>query len=294
MSTPPATEPKNTRLSIPGIVTLVRWPNLMMIAISQYLAAIFLIGPSVDYKSYLGDVHLLLICLGTVSIAAAGYIINDYYDVKIDYINKPDKVIVGNLLKRRVAMFIHIGLNLLGLMCGVLVSLKVALINLVAATWLWAYSNQLKRMPLIGNFSVAILSALAIAVIGIHYGAKDQLIYIYALFAFAVSLVREIIKDLEDLKGDETFGCRTLPVVWGIRPTKSFIFALILLFALLLFNMLREINNLYIYIYFGSMFFPSVFFVYKLWIADTRKHFHQLSYFMKLFIASGILSMVLA
>ena len=85
-----------------------------MIAISQYNAAIFLVGPASHYQKYLTDLDLALICLGTISIAAAGYIINDYYDVKIDYINKPERVVVGNLLKRRAAMFIHVGLNVLG------------------------------------------------------------------------------------------------------------------------------------------------------------------------------------
>ncbi|GJM28063.1 MAG: prenyltransferase [Cyclobacteriaceae bacterium] len=294
MSTAPAPVTAETRFSIPGVLKLVRWPNLLMIAVSQYLAAIFLLGPAANYGRYLKDLNLLLICVGTVSIAAAGYIINDYYDVKIDYINKPERVIVGNILKRRVAMFIHIGLNLIGLICGALVSLKIASINLLAATWLWGYSNQLKRMPLIGNFSVAILSALAIAIVGIHYGAADNLIYIYAIFAFVVSLIREIVKDLEDLKGDETFGCKTLPVVWGIRPTKSLIFVLMFLFALLLINMLKEIDNNNIYLYFAAMFLPAVYFIYRLWIADTRKHFHQLSTYLKLFMASGILSMILA
>jgi len=265
-----------------------------MIAITQYLAAIFLIGPSSSFKAYLNDINLLLICLGTVLIAAAGYIINDYYDVKIDYINKPERVIVGNLLKRRVAMFIHLGLTLAGLVLGVLVSLKIALINLISATWLWAYSNQLKRMPFVGNFSVAMLSALAIAVVGIHYQTQDLLIYVYALFAFVISLIREIVKDLEDLKGDETFGCKTIPVIWGIRPTKSLIFLLLFLFALLLIDMLQKINNYHIYLYFAAMLVPALFFIYRLWVADTKKHFHQLSTYLKLFMASGILSMILA
>ncbi len=294
MNGPSTSDRISPGFTLPGFFRLVRWQNLLMIAVSQYLAAIFLIGPATDFIAYLSDPNLLLICLGTICIAAGGYIINDYYDVKIDYINKPERVIVGNHLKRRAAMFIHIGLTIAGLSFGIVVSLKVGLINLLAATWLWGYSNQLKRMPFIGNFSVAVLSALAIAIIGIHYGTNDLLVYIYSAFAFVISLIREIVKDLEDLKGDETFGCKTIPVIWGVRSTKSLIFLLLFLFALLLINMLPEINNYNIYLYFVVMFIPAVFFVYQLWIADTRNQFHQLSIYLKLFMASGILSMVLA
>ena len=278
--------------SVKSFLKLVRWQNLIIIALSQYLTAIFLVGPPNLYSQYLKDSDLFLICLGTTLIAAAGYIINDYYDVKIDYINKPDKVVVGNLLKRRVAMFIHTGLNIIGLLVGLLVSLKVLLVNLLASVWLWGYSNQLKRMPFIGNFSVAVLSALAIAIIGIHYEPLGNVVYIYALFAFFVSLIREIVKDLEDVKGDATFGCQTLPVIWGIRSTKSVIFVLISLFTLILIKMTAEMGSREIYLYFAVMSIPAAAFVYKLWIADTTRHFKQLSSYLKLFMLFGILSMV--
>ena len=276
-----------------GILKLVRWPNLLMIVISQYLAAIFLIGPVSQYLNILRDLDLAFICLGTISVAAAGYIINDYYDVKIDYINKPDRVVVGKLLKRRSAMFIHLGLNALGVVAGALVSLKIALINFVAAIWLWGYSNQLKRMPLVGNLSVAILSGVSIAIVEIHYQSGNSLVYIYALFAFFISLIREILKDIEDLKGDQTFGCKTLPVIWGTRNTKYMLLLVIVLFVLCLLQILKGIESQNIYLYFMVMIIPAIFFIYKLWIADTKRQFGQLSWFLKLLMLSGILSMTL-
>ena len=279
--------------SFRGIMKMVRWSNLLIIAFSQYFSAIFLIGPPHSYLDYIYDPQLFFVCVGTVVIAAAGYIINDYYDVKIDYINKPDKVVVGNLLKRRVAMFIHIGLNVMGLCIGLLVSLKVAAINLLAAAWLWGYSNQLKRMPFIGNLSVAFLSSMAIAIIGIHYQPQDNLVYIYAIFAFYVSIIREIIKDIEDVKGDESFGCQTLPVIWGIRTTKNFVFLLIVLFTISMVLMITQIKSEGVYVYFALMSLPALVFVYKLWKADTIKQFRQLSRYLKVFMLLGIISMLL-
>ena len=174
-----------------------------------------------------------------------------------------------------------------------LVSLKIAAINIVAAIWLWGYSNQLKRMPLVGNLSVALLSGLSIAIIEFHYHSGNNLVYIYTVFAFFISLIREILKDIEDLKGDQTFGCKTLPVVWGIRNTKYLLFALIFLFVICLLQIMKGIQSQNIYLYFMVMLLPAILFIYNLWVADTKKQFHQLSSFLKLFMLSGILSMML-
>ncbi len=276
-----------------GLLKLVRWPNLLIIAFCQYLSAIFLVGPPELYLTYLKDPDLLFMALGTLCIAAAGYIINDYYDVKIDYINKPKKVVVGKVLKRRVAMFVHIGLNAMGILAGIVVSLKIAAINLIAATWLWGYSNQLKRMPLIGNFSVALLSGLAIAIVGVHYKSNSKLVYFYALLAFLVSLIREIIKDLEDLKGDASFGCRTLPVIWGIRKTKNFLYLLFLAFGATIIFLAYVMGNTWLYLYFSLLVIPGAYLVYRLSLADTISEFHQLSLSVKWFMLLGVFSMVL-
>ncbi len=280
-------------LSVRGLLKLVRWPNLVIIALSQYLAAIFLVGPSSTFKDYLTDYKLFLISFGTMIIAAAGYIINDYYDVKIDYINKPQKVVVGKILKRRAAMFIHTGLNVAGILAGLLVSLKIGIVNLIAATWLWGYSNQLKRMPFVGNLSVAILSGLAIALVGIHYQTNAQKVYFYAVFAFFISLIREIVKDIEDVKGDASFGLQTLPVVWGIRRTKSFIYVLFFCFALTLFYLAGLMGNYLLNYYFGILMIPAFYMLYKLVKADTIKEFRRLSTYLKWFMLLGIISMIL-
>jgi len=280
------------RLRIGELFKLIRWRNLLIIALSQYMTAIFLVGPATEFLAYLKDVKLLLICIGTILIAAAGYIINDYYDVKIDYVNRPKKVVVDKVLKRRAAMFFHTGLNLAGIAIGLLVSFKIALVNLVAAVWLWAYSNQLKRMPFVGNFSVALLSSLAIAIIGLHYGGSSKIVYFYAIFAFFISLIREIIKDIEDLKGDATFGCKTLPVVWGIRTTKAVVYVLFFLFSIILAYLAYIMDNQVLNYYFILLLFPGIYLFYKLVIADTIKEFRALSSYLKWFMLLGIISMI--
>jgi 4-hydroxybenzoate polyprenyltransferase len=280
-------------LPFTGLARLTRLPNLVMIAIAQYLAAIFLIGGHADWLQYLTDYKLFLLVTSTVLIAAAGYVINDYYDVKIDFINKPNRVIVGKVVKRRTVMGVHILLNFSGIFIGFYLSLTVGVIHLMAAFLLWLYSNQLKRLPFVGNFTIALLSGLAISIVAIYYDSSYVLVNSYALFAFAISLVREIIKDIEDLKGDATFGCKTLPIVWGVPRTKNLLYVMVALFTCMLFFVSGVLGNWLLIIYFFTLLIPIVIFAVRLVQADTQREFSYLSSLCKLIMLGGILSMLL-
>lgn len=277
--------PKN--FSFQGFIRLIRIQNLLIIILTQYLAAVFIID-SVRITS----IPLFLISLSTIILAAAGYIINDYYDVKIDYINKPERVIVGKVLKRRVVLFWHSALNFIAIAIGFYLHWKIGLIHFGAAFMLWLYSNQLKRLPFIGNLIVALLTGLSISILAFYFNEKQLILHIYALFAIAISLIREIVKDMEDSKGDADFGCKTLPILWGIRKTKLFLYFLIVLFYILIFYMTQFLNNDILYYYFSGLTLFIIYFIHKLRIADTVKEYHFLSNFCKIIMLSGILSMV--
>jgi len=280
-------------LPFSGIARLTRLPNLVMIAVAQYLTAIFLIGNPANWVRYITDYKLFLLAASTILIAAAGYVINDYYDVKIDFINKPNRVVVGKVVKRRIVMAVHILLNFTGIMIGFYLSLTVGIIHLVSAFLLWLYSNLLKRLPFIGNFIIALLSGLAISVIAIYYDSSYLLVNSYALFAFSISLVREIIKDMEDLRGDATFGCKTLPIIWGIARTKNLLHVMIVLFTCMLFFVSIVLGNWLLVVYFLTLLIPIGFFVVRLVKADTQQEFSYLSSMCKFIMLGGILSMVL-
>ncbi|HYG39121.1 MAG TPA: geranylgeranylglycerol-phosphate geranylgeranyltransferase [Cytophagales bacterium] len=271
---------------------LIRYPNLLIIVFSQYFVAIFLIGPSSEYLYYLKNIYLFLLSLSTVSIASAGYIINDYYDIKIDIINKPRRVVVGKFLKRRQAMILHSILNFIGIGLGLILGLKIGVIVTFCAFWLWLYSNQLKRLPFVGNLSVAILTGLSISIVGFFFGRNMLLVNFYALFAFFISLIREIIKDMEDMRGDQEFDCKTLPIVWGIRKVKIFIYSIMVFFASVIFLISGAINNTSLYYYFIGMMVPYIFLIYKLNQADKRRDFKFLSNLCKGIMLAGVLSMV--
>lgn len=271
---------------------LIRWPNLLIIVFTQYLAKIFLVGPAYYWKNHLLDTNQLLITLSTVTIAAAGYIINDYFDVKIDLVNKPNEVIIGRLIKRRWAIIIHQSLNVIGVLLGLLISVKVFIINLVAVTCLWFYAERFKRLAFIGNFVVASLTGASLVVMAVYYPGSDLLINIYAVFAFGITLIREVIKDMEDVPGDKKYGCRTLPIIWGIPKTKKFVYLLILGFVLLVLSIGWKLDNDRVMTIFLLLGIPVGWMVYKLYRADRKAHYSFLSRFCKAIMVLGICSMM--
>jgi len=283
---------KPKMFSLSGFFQIARVRNLVVILLSQYFSAVFLIKENENFTTIMSDYFLFLTIVSTVAIAAAGYLINDYYDIKIDLINKPEKVVVGTILKRRTVMAAHTLLNLFGIALGTWVSIKIGIINFMAAFLLWLYSNQLKRMPFLGNFVVAVLTGLSVFIIGIYYNQIQIPILLYTSFAFTSNFVREVVKDIEDLQGDEKFGSKTLPIIWGVRKTKLFLHFIDILFSgfviYLLISQNFPANNLVLYFFLASV----GIFTYLLIRAQKRNDFGILSNYLKWFMLAGIASMI--
>lgn len=284
--------PSNIRnFSLSGFIQITRLWNLLIIVLTQYFVAFFLVESGEGTLYFLLHPKLFILSLSSVLIAAAGYIINDYYDVKIDLINKPERVVVGRVLKRRVAMASHVVLSSIGVLLGLSLSLKIGAINLLTVGLLWLYSNQLKRMPFVGNFAVAVLTGLAVYIVDVFFNSGNLMIVAFSAFAFSFTLIREIVKDIEDLQGDSTFGCRTLPVVYGVRRTKTLVY----LFSLLFLGGMCFLTYLFVgtelMVFCVGLVVPLGFITAKLRRADTVKHFNQLSNYCKVIMLLGILSM---
>jgi 4-hydroxybenzoate polyprenyltransferase len=273
---------------VASLLKLTRFGNLIIIGLAQYFTAGFLVG-----MHTLDDIRLFILSASTILVAAAGYVINDYYDVKIDYINKPERVVIGKSIPRRYAILFHVVLSGMGILLGLYISWRIAALNVVSVFLLWFYSNNLKRLPFVGNYTVALLTGLSIWIVDVLYRTGSSLIVIYAVFAFFITLVREIVKDMEDLKGDNTFGCKTLPIVWGMRRTKLVIYFILSLFSstVLVLNYFYKVLPLEYYFIF--LFIPLLFMVYRLIRADTKRDFTILSAFCKVIMLLGILSMSL-
>lgn len=265
---------------------LTRVWNLIIIAFAQYFTAAFLIDVKTIY-----DWRLFILSASTVAIAAGGYVINDYYDIKIDLINKPERVVIGKSITRRYAILFHTVLSIFGVLLGLVLSWKIAAVNFASATLLWWYSNNLKRQPFVGNFVVALLTGVAIWLVDSLYKTGHILILTYAGFAFFMTLIREIIKDMEDLKGDNTFGCQTLPIVIGPRKTKYVIYTILAVFSITVLLLNLYFRNLPLKYFFLFLFIPLLWFLFRLIVADTKKDFTWLSGFCKIILLLGIFSM---
>ncbi len=238
---------------------LIRIQNLLFIALIQFLMSEVVLSPILQTYGFSSttDNMLILLILATVLIAAAGYVLNDYFDIKIDNINKPEKLIVGKYFSRHSVMIMHQILTGTGVACGLLLayfarSISLGFIFIIVPGLLWFYSASYKRQFIIGNIVVAFVAALTILIVGVSQLAfltklYGNLIYetpipsqIYgwlggfAIFAFITTLIREIIKDIQDEKGDREMECRTIVIKLGIKKTKLVLYFLILLTILLL------------------------------------------------------------
>ncbi len=231
---------------------LIRFPNLLIIAFTQYMMHYAVILPyvkSYGFELQLGGFPFFCLVLSTMCTAAAGYAINDYFDVKTDHINRPDKVIVGKSISRRKTMMIHIIFCISGILLGGYVTWSagvplMVLLYIFVAGMLWLYSSIYKRQLLIGNVIVALFTALVPMMVlldipllnsvyrhelletGRNFNPAMFRILGFAAFAFLTTLSREIIKDTEDFEGDVAYGCRSIPIVLGTTCTKQLIIAI--------------------------------------------------------------------
>jgi 4-hydroxybenzoate polyprenyltransferase len=281
------------RFSMRPWMLLIRLPNLLIVLLGQILTAYCLVNPFSSLWLLFSDAGFLLLLLSTLLITAAGYIINDYYDVKIDLINRPDRVLVGRILKRRVALLWHSLLNMIAVAIGFSLSYIIGLVQLIATFCLWLYSNQLKRLPFVGNFMVAGLTGMSIAIVGIYFDQNQFLVNTYAFFAGGITLIREIIKDMEDMQGDATHGCLTLPIIWGLRKTKVLLYILSGLFVCSLLYMGWVLQMPRLIWYFMALSPAFIWFIYQLYRADTIKAYGFMSQYLKILMLTGIMSMLL-
>lgn len=292
---------------------LIRYQNLLIIALVQAVFHFGFLKQQEGLLLALKNIEFILLIIATVCIAAAGYIINNIVDQETDNISKPEKVIVGKHISETRAYNYYIALNIVGVLIGFFVSNIIfkesfAAIFIVVAFILYLYATQFKQSLLAGNFLVSFLVAFSILLVGLfdlypvisdenrHFlGVLFQIIIDYATFAFLLTFIREVVKDIEDYDGDLKTGMNTLPIFLGKEKTQKVIFGLSFIPLLaLLYYLNANFTNLEYVIYYtlAMVVAPMLYFIAKLWQAKTQKDFNHLSTVLKFVMITGILSIV--
>lgn len=276
-----------------SLLSVVRGYNIAIIVLAQYLAAIFIFSPDLSLKDVIFNLDIYFIVLATICVIASGYIINNFYDSKKDLINKPIKSKIDNIVSQKIKLKIYFFLNFIGVIFGFLVSWRAALFFAIYIFLIWLYSHKLKKYPLAGLFSASILSILPFFAIFIYYKNFSAIIFTHASFLFFVLMIRELLKDLENIKGDIVQDYQTIPVKYGEHFTKLLVTLLVMLTMNPVYFLWEypEIGMMKYYFYFvGVVFF---FFLIYLWKAKTKKDYVILHNTIKLVIVIGVLSLML-
>lgn len=261
-------------------------------------------------------IRFIALVIASVLIAAAGYIINDYFDQNIDQINKPTKVVVNKIISRRWVIFWHMFLSMAGLFFTSFALpihhyWHLVLANMIAIIALWFYSTTLKKKLLVGNVLISLLTAWVIVILFFskhplqinellqvqHQEVRFfRLMIVYASFAFIISLIREVVKDIEDIEGDRKYGCTTMPIVWGMNASKVFVAVWIV--VLIAAMVILQIYVLGLGWWLSAVYCISLIVAPLVWVlrllfkAQSAVQFHQISGLIKFIMFTGILSMI--
>ena len=302
--------------SLTHFFKLIRWPNLVFILLAESLFHFCIYKPLYPNAHTASDFSFYFIVATSICIAAAGYIINDYFDVNIDQVNKPQDVVVGNYISRRWVIFWHLFLSMGGVYLSLIVFpfqqyIHIHFSNLATILILWFYSTNFKRNFLIGNVVIGVLTAWTI---GVVYFSKFtllqlaqptqmlptdlkffKLMLLYSSFAFIVTLVREALKDMEDMLGDQKFGCTTMPIAWGLQTTKVYVavWLMVLILVLTIIQLYAIPFAWWIPISYAiiTIIAPLIYVLFNLKKAYTAADFKRLSSWIKFAMLMGILSM---
>jgi len=293
-------------MKIQHFLQLIRYKNLLMLAFVQ---AIFWLSFNDNFSSTYDIVSFILLIQTTVLLAAAGNIINDFFDVETDRINKPNKVLVGKVISGKSTLLVYYILNLFGVVSGIVLAyiqdkIIYGLLFIIISLILYYYSKSFKKIALLGNFIISFFIALSIYFVYLfkslhfNYSEFDNIfrnqILVYSLLAFLLNFIREIVKDIEDVNGDYSQGMKTLPILIGKKRTQIIIFYLsfIPFIAVILLISISKHTILIIYSL-VSLIIPLGYFMYKIKDSKSKKEIHKLSTLLKIIMLLGILSIII-
>ena len=271
-----------------SLFSIVRGYNILIIIIAQYLTSIYILAPQLSIKEILFDLNLFMIVLASTTAIASGYIINNFYDSEKDLINRPNKSILDRLVGRRTKLNFYFILNFLSLVSALFVSYKAALFFFLFIFGIWFYSHKLKKYPFIGNLVAATLAVIPLFAVFIYYKNFDLVIFVHATFLFIIISMRELVKDLENLKGDLLQKYHTIPVIYGSLVSKKILTFLSILALVPTYLLIVKFDIGAMDFYFLGSIIALLIFVILLWKSNKKLHYLVLHNILKFIVVIGV------
>ncbi len=284
---------KLTFLKIFSMFSVVRGYNIPVIALAQYLSAIFIFSPEKSALQVILDSNLFIIVLASSLTIASGYIINNFYDSKKDLINRPNKSKIDRLVSQTTKLQVYFIINFIVAVIALLISFRAFLFFSVYIFLIWFYSHKLKKYPIIGNLTASLLAVLPFFAILLYYKNLYPQIFAHAWFLFLLILIREIIKDLENITGDMANNYLTIPVKYGEKKAKSIITTLTILTIIPVYFLVEIYDVGYMDIYLYTSLIILIFFLNLLWKSSSKPQYIKLHNILKFLIVAGVFSILL-
>ncbi|MGB1268739.1 MAG: geranylgeranylglycerol-phosphate geranylgeranyltransferase [Flavobacteriaceae bacterium] len=276
-----------------SLFSVVRGYNIIFIIAAQYLSSVFILSKETSLKEVLLDVNLFVLVLASSLVIAAGYIINNFYDSEKDLINRPKKSMLDRLVSQNTKLSVYFALNLITVILASYVSFKAVLFFSSYIFMIWLYSHKLKKHPFIGNIIASSLAIAPFFIVFVHYKNFDTVIFAHGVFLALMISMREITKDLENIKGDLTLNYNTIPVVYGVKSSKI-ILSILMLFTVLIALLIAvnfQIGQMNYYFYLVSILL--VIYIAKLWTSTKKSDYLLLHNLLKFCLVIGAMSIVL-
>ena len=271
-----------------GLFSLVRGYNIVVLILAQYLTSRYILAPSSSFYEILFDLKLFYLVLATAFSTAAGYIINNFYDAEKDKINRPKKFLLEHLLSQQSQLVLYSLLNGATIIAAGAASFKAILFFTVYIFGIWIYSSSLKRLFWISNLFATLLAIIPFFAVTIYFKNFESVVIYHASFLFLLILIRDIVKDLQNYKGDWVQSYQTLPIVFGNLKTKIIVSALIFLNSVPIFLLIQSHLGLMTYYFYFSI--PYLLFVLVLlWIGSTQKMYLWIHNLLKILILLGVI-----
>ena len=288
-----STSNKRLLLKMLSLFSVVRGYNILVLIVAQYLTSAFILAPDLPLRQIFFDDNLLFLILSSATVIASGYIINNFYDSEKDLINRPKKTMLDRFVSQRTKLSVYFLLNLLAIFFASYVSFRAVVFFSIYIFAIWLYSHRLKRILFLGNLVASILTITPFFVVFVYYKNFETVIFIHATFLYLMIVMRELVKDLENMQGDLLQNYQTIPIVYGERLSKFFLSILSILAIIPILLLVTRFDTGYMDYYFYVSLVLLIFFLLFLYFSKAKWQYLLLHNILKLIIVVGVFSILL-